>query len=196
VTGPKTDGITDLPALIQVYGDYLHSASFRLQEAANLLVLLPLGAGFQFYFLKRVRHQSHDDSRSVRRLFQRLSALVLAGLLVGVFITVGLICLVLPAIYLAVAYYPFTFLVIVDRRLGVWAGMEASRRAVTRHWWSVLLMVIIAIILLVTGFLAFGIGILVALPVVVGAFSYAYEDLCGGPLKPEAEPVNSALPTA
>jgi uncharacterized membrane protein len=134
------------------------------------------------------------------------------------FTAVGIFCLVLPGIYLAVAYYPFTFLVIVDRRVGTWAAMEASRRAVTGHWWSVFLMVIISMILVVTGLLgaavlalgvgllvtiplvstvlAFGVGLLITIPLIVGAFAYAYEDLCGGPLTPEAEPVSSVLPTA
>jgi hypothetical protein len=209
--GPKTDGVTDLTTVLQTYRDYFQSTGFRLQEGANLLVLLPLGAGLQYYFLRRIRHQT----ATARDLFAGFGGaylhLVLASLLILIFTTLGFICFVLPAIYLVVAYYPFTFLAIVDGRAGFWASMEASRRAVTRHWWSVLLMIIIGMILLVAvamifliaGFLSTGIGILVALPfsfvalpLIVGAFSYAYEDLCGGPLKSDPEPVNSALPTA
>jgi uncharacterized membrane protein len=191
-TGPKTEGVTDIAALFDAYRSYAGSTAFRLQEAANILVLLPLFAGYQFYILKRARQQA----ASVRDVFAGFSAaypaLVLAAILILVFTTLGLLCFVLPGIYLAVAYYAFTFLAIVDRRLGTWAAMEGSRRAVTRHWWSVLLLFIIGLLLCLAGLIAFGAGMLITLPLVVGAFAYAYDDLCGGPVKSEPEPVNSA----
>src|SRR5437870_13160121 len=51
-------------------------------------------------------------------------------------IVIGLAFLVLPAIYLLVAY-TFSYLLIVDRRMGVWQALEGSRRVVNKHWWGV-----------------------------------------------------------
>ncbi|OLB24717.1 MAG: hypothetical protein AUH95_02275 [Nitrospirae bacterium 13_2_20CM_2_63_8] len=43
--------------------------------------------------------------------------------------------MVLPGIYLLVAY-TFSYLLIVDRRMGVWQALEGSRRVVNKHWWG------------------------------------------------------------
>jgi hypothetical protein len=53
------------------------------------------------------------------------------------FIAVGFFLLVIPGIYLVVAY-TFSYLLIVDRHLGVWQALEGSRRVVNKHWWGVL----------------------------------------------------------
>ncbi len=51
-------------------------------------------------------------------------------------IVIGLAFLVLPGIYLLVAY-TFSYLLIVDQRKGVWQALEGSRRVVNKHWWGV-----------------------------------------------------------
>jgi hypothetical protein len=195
-TGPKIFGITDLSAMLEAYEKYTNSKQAWLNEAVNLLVFIPLLAGYQLYFQRKIRHLP----TTLRDLFAGFSgvyfSLIIAGLILGLLTAVGVLCFVIPAIYVAVAYYPFTFLLVADRRVGFWTALETSRRTITRHWWSLFLMFIIGALLLIAGFLAFGLGILVTFPLVAGAFGYAYEDLCGGPTKAEPEPVSSALPTA
>ncbi|HEY5080258.1 MAG TPA: hypothetical protein VII43_10435, partial [Opitutaceae bacterium] len=104
-------------------------------------------------------------------------AIVIASILIHVFLTVGFICLVLPGVYLLVAY-TFTYILAIDKGLGFWEAMEASRRTITKKWWSVLGLLLLGIPFMLLGCLALGVGIFVALPLVVGAMVYAYEDLC------------------
>jgi uncharacterized membrane protein len=54
-----------------------------------------------------------------------------------------------------------------------------SRKVVTRNWWRVFGLLLLAIPVFILGALALGIGIFVAIPLVFGAIAYAYEDLCG-----------------
>ena len=66
----------------------------------------------------------------------------------------------------------------MDKRLGFWEAMETSRKVVTRQWWRVFGLMLLAIPFLILGAVAFGVGIFVTIPLVLGAFTYAYEDLC------------------
>jgi len=174
---------------------YFSSARFQLGQLEEVLIGAPLTAGFKYYFLKLIRGQK----ASVGEIFAGFSGaflpIVLAVLVSSFLIGVGLLCLLLPGIYLAVAY-GFATLFVIDRKLGVWTALEASRQMITRHWWSIFLMCIIGGLLVVVGFLALGVGLFVAVPLVIGAFVYAYEELSGRPIPTDPEPVNSALPTA
>src|SRR6059036_4106571 len=65
-------------------------------------------------------------------------------------IVIGLAFLVLPGIYLLVAY-TFSYLLIVDRRLGIWQALEGSRRVVNKHWWSVFGLTLVMLLLIGVG---------------------------------------------
>jgi len=65
-------------------------------------------------------------------------------------IVIGLAFLVLPGIYLLVAY-TFSYLLIVDRRIGVWQALEGSRRVVNKHWWGVLGLTLVMLLLIGIG---------------------------------------------
>src|SRR5207244_5159660 len=58
--------------------------------------------------------------------------------------------LVLPGIYLLVAY-TFSYLLIVDRRMGVWQALEGSRRVVNKHWWGVFGLTLVMLLLIGVG---------------------------------------------
>jgi len=57
--------------------------------------------------------------------------------------------------------------------------METSRRVITGQWWRVLGLALLGVLFIFLGIIALGVGIFVAIPLVYGAFAYAYEDLCG-----------------
>ena len=86
-------------------------------------------------------------------------------------------CLILPGVYLAIAY-SFTSCSPSDKRLGFWEAMETSRKVVTRQWWRVLGLILLAIPFLILGGIALGVGVFVAIPLILGAVAFAYEDLC------------------
>jgi hypothetical protein len=136
------------------------------------------GGGFYYYFLLRVRGQPATVATLFAGFTRAFVPLLVAGIVVPIFVIVGMFCLLLPGIYLAVAY-SFAYLVATDKQLGFWESMEASRTTVTRHWWSVLGLILLGIPFMLLGMVALGVGILVALPLIMGAIAYAYEDLFG-----------------
>jgi uncharacterized membrane protein len=92
--------------------------------------------------------------------------------------SLGVLFCVLPGIYLAVAWI-FAVPLVIDRRLEFWPAMELSRRVISHHWWQMLWLCVLGVLVCLLGLLVFCVGIYVAVPVVLGAYAYAYEDIFG-----------------
>jgi uncharacterized membrane protein len=136
-----------------------------------------LGAGLFYYFLLNVRGKPAKLGDALAGFTKGFFTLVGIGLLFSIFVSVGLCLLIIPGIYLFVAYL-FAPLLVVDKGLSYWDAMETSRRVVTRHWWRIAGLMLLVIPVLALGILALGVGVFVAIPLATGAVVYAYEDLC------------------
>ena len=135
-----------------------------------------LAGGMYYYFLKKVRGQPTTVGDAFAGFTKAFLPLLIAGLLISIFVTVGLILLVIPGIYLIVCYI-FAYVLAVDKGLGFWESMETSRKVVARQWWRVLGLILMGIPFMLLGVAALVVGIFIAIPLVTGAFIYAYEDL-------------------
>jgi uncharacterized membrane protein len=136
-----------------------------------------ISGGFSYYFLLKIRGQRATAGDAFMGFKKPFVTLVVIGVLGSLLITVGLICLILPGIYLAVGY-GFASLLAIDQGLGFWAAMEKSRRIITRNWWRVFGLLLLGIPFMLLGIAALGVGMFVAIPLINAAFVYAYEDLC------------------
>jgi hypothetical protein len=134
-------------------------------------------AGMYYFILRRIRGQRSTAGDLFAGFTRGFVSLFVAGILFSVIVTVALFCLVIPGIYLIVAY-TFTWALAVDKGLGFWEALETSRKVVTRQWWGVLGLLLLGIPFLLLGAAALGVGVFVAIPLVLGAVAYAYEDLC------------------
>jgi uncharacterized membrane protein len=148
----------------------------------GLFIMTPLfggvlSGGLYYYFLRKVRGLPTTIGDLFAGFTKAFVTLLVAGLLISLFITVGMICLLLPGIYLMVAY-PFTQILVVDKGLGFWEAMETSRRVITRQWWRMLGLLLLSVPFILLGVAALVVGIFVAIPLITGAVVYAYEDLC------------------
>jgi hypothetical protein len=135
-----------------------------------------IAAGLFYYFVLKIRGQPATIGDAFAGFTKAFLNLVVLGVIVALFVTVGVFCLIIPGIYLFVAYV-FAKYLVVDKGLGFWEAMETSRRVVTRNWWQVFGLLLVAIPVMIAGILCLGVGIFVAAPIVVGALAYAYEDL-------------------
>jgi uncharacterized membrane protein len=93
-----------------------------------------------------------------------------------ILIVVGFMLLVLPGIYLAVAY-SFALPLIVDKKIGVWEAMELSRKTITKQWFSFFGLGIVAALFLIVSAIPFGIGLIWSLPTVYIAYGLLYHRL-------------------
>jgi len=154
----------------------LHSTSY-LGAVASVAVSSPLLMGNFIVSAKLV--QGHTpEFRDFFAGFQYFVPLLLLSLIAGLFISIGTILLVIPGVYLAVAYLFASYLV-VDRRLDFWPAMELSRRTVKPQWFGYFAFMLLLALLNLAGALLLGLGLLVTIPVSFCAVTAAYADLFG-----------------
>ncbi|WP_404424124.1 GYF domain-containing protein [Nibricoccus sp. IMCC34717] len=77
-------------------------------------------------------------------------------------------------VYVSLAYL-FTFPLIIDRGLGFWEAMEASRRLVMAQPFRILLLLVLSSAVIFLGLLCFLAGALVTFPIAMVAYCLAYE---------------------
>lgn len=147
---------------------------------AGLLLGGVFNGGLYFFYIKKVRGESSELGDAFSGFSLALGPLILTGLVVGLMTLAGFILLILPGIYLAVAY-AFAYMLVIDRKMEFWAAMEVSRRVITSQWWRMFGLMIVGAIIAVLGVLGLLIGIFITVPIFIGALVYAYEDLCNPP---------------
>ncbi len=106
----------------------------------------------------------------------RFVPLVVAAVLMSALITIGMVLLLLPGLYLAIAY-GFTTLNIIDRNLDFWPAMEHSRKTITAHFWAYTGFVLVVLLIIFLASLPLGLALPIALPVCLAAQYFFYLDL-------------------
>ncbi|HKB89514.1 MAG TPA: hypothetical protein VKC60_03235, partial [Opitutaceae bacterium] len=132
--------------------------------------------GLLYFFLKLVRGERTEVADAFSGFRLAFGPLMLAGVVTSIFILMGMFLLIIPGIYLSVAWV-FTTLLVIDKKLDFGLAMELSRKMVTKHWWRVFVLILAMLVIAVAGFAALGVGIFIALPVAQGALVSAYEQI-------------------
>jgi uncharacterized membrane protein len=153
------------------YGAIFRSASFggkaaaavleMAKNVAQTLVTLPVQLGFFMFMLKRLAGLP-TELEELFQHFGKMASLFPTTLLMYLLIGIGLLCLVLPGIYLLVAYM-FANDLVVEKGLGPWRALEASRKAVTHHWWGFLGFNIVNFLIAAVAMLPLFIGIIISI---------------------------------
>jgi uncharacterized membrane protein len=110
--------------------------------------------------------------------FDRAVNVFVAGLLTTLLTYVGIILLIIPGIYLAVAYC-MSMPLIADRRLGSWQAMETSRKAVTKRWFQFFGLFIVVGLVVCVSALPLGIGLIWTAPWSVNVIGVVYRRAFG-----------------
>lgn len=155
-------------------------AAAGMVPLAGLLLTGLLLGGLQFYYVRKLRGESPTLGDCFEGFNRLTMPLMLGGLVVWLLTALGLLLLIIPGIYLAVAYQ-FTYLLILDHKLDFWPAMEVSRRVITANWFWMLLLIIAAGILSALGFVILLIGFILTAPILYAAFAASYEQLVGAP---------------
>ncbi|MBU6401860.1 MAG: DUF4339 domain-containing protein [Verrucomicrobia bacterium] len=141
--------------------------------------------GLFYLFLKLARRQPAGVEDAFAGFKLAFVQLLLAGIVVGILSSLGFMLCILPGIYLSVAW-ALTMPLVIDKGMDFWPAMELGRKVISRHWWSMFGLLLVNCLICVLGLLCCLIGIFVAMPVVVGALVYAYEDIFGAAPAPTA----------
>jgi uncharacterized membrane protein len=125
-------------------------------------VLMPLIAGIAMLAINYSRGEE-ITFKSIFNYYHLTGKLALAAILIYIMSILGFLLLILPGIYLSIAYV-FTLPLIADKNLDVWEAMEYSRKMVTKHWFKVFGLMLLLSVIMGVGALAFGIGLIWAVP--------------------------------
>lgn len=136
-----------------------------------------LGAGFYIVSFQVARNRPHGFGDFFNG-FKKFLPLFLTSLVSGILILIGMFLLIIPGIYLAVAYM-FAQLLVIDKNMNFWSAMETSRKLISKRWFSFLGLGILMSLLVLAGFVLLGFGALVTIPLSTCVLAAAYEDIVG-----------------
>ncbi|MFN2429845.1 MAG: hypothetical protein ABR574_07515 [Cryomorphaceae bacterium] len=144
---------------------------------AGLIIGAVLTAGFY------IAARQLDTNRGLKledffESFQFFLPLFLAGLISGILVAVGVVLLILPGIWLAVAV-TFAYPLVVFSKLEFWDSIVLSIQVVNRKWFHFFLFFIVLMLINLVGAMLLGIGLLVTIPVTYLAIYYCFKDIVG-----------------
>jgi serine/threonine protein kinase len=142
----------------------------------SILVSGPLMGGLYFYLLRKIRGEPVRTETAFAGFSHSLLQLFLASFVTQVLTGLGFICLVLPGVYLFVAWF-FALPLVIDKRLEFWPAMRLSRKVISKHWWKFFGFLLVLGLINLAGLAACLVGIFVTLPLSFAALMYAYEDI-------------------
>ncbi len=104
--------------------------------------------------------------------------LFLTSVLQTILVAIGFLLLIVPGIYLSIAY-ALALPLVADRNMGPWEALETSRKLVTKHWWMVFGILIIASILMGISAFFFLIPLIWTVPWFMLCLGVIYRNLAG-----------------
>ncbi len=125
-------------------------------------VLMPLIVGIIMLAINYSRGEN-IEFKSIFNYYHLMGKLALASILIYIMTVIGFMLLILPGIYLSIAYI-FTLPLIADKGMDVWEAMELSRKVVTKHWFKVFGLFFLLSLIMALGALTLGIGLIWAVP--------------------------------
>lgn len=141
------------------------------------LIAMPMIMGIVMMGIKR----SVDAPISASMVFNNFSKILplfATIILMYIMMLIGFLLLVIPGIYLMIAYY-MAMPLVVEKGLSPWQAMETSRKTITHRWFSVFGLFIVMIIILTISMIPLGLGMIWTLPMMMIAYGILYRNMFG-----------------
>ena len=147
----------------------LSGFTMEFTAVANLIGFLldvvlgyPIMAGIMVMGVARASGRSVDYGMCLQ-FFSKTLPIFLLIMLMIVMIMLGFILLIIPGIYLAIAYM-FAMLLVLEKNMGAWEALETSRLAVTHHWFKLFGVSLVMGLIIFISMLPLGIGLFWTVP--------------------------------
>jgi len=141
------------------------------------LIAMPMIMGIVMMGIKR----SVDAPISASMVFNNFSKILplfVTIILMYIMMMIGFLLLVIPGIYLMIAYY-MAMPLVVEKGMSPWQAMETSRKAITHRWFSVFALFIVMIIIITISAIPLGLGMIWTLPMLMIAYGILYRNMFG-----------------
>ena len=104
--------------------------------------------------------------------------IIIACICMSIMIALGFLLLIIPGIYLSIAYM-FTLPLIIDKNMDFWQAMETSRKAVTQHWFKFFFTGVLMMIIYLISTIPLGLGLIWTIPMFVALQGVLYRRIFG-----------------
>lgn len=137
----------------------------------------PLLAGLNMVGIRRAADQpvAFNDIFST---LGRFVPLMLTALLMTVLVYVGTLLLIIPGIYLGVAYL-LAIPLVAERGLSPWQALETSRKAISQHWFKAFFLFLVLGLIMAISIIPLGIGLIWTMPLFVISVGVLYRTIFG-----------------
>lgn len=166
-----------------------------LSQITNFMLNMVLLPGLIMIGVK-IATQQPTRAADVFAYRSKALPLLITAILSCIMLIIGFILAIFPMIYLGVAY-SFASLLVVDKNLGAWEALEASRKAVTHHWFKFFGLLLVLTLINVISMLTLGLGLIWTMPMSVIAIGILYNKIFGfsnaippKPIPPKLTPLN------
>jgi len=143
--------------------------------AYSILIVNPVDYGVSFAHLKAARGDKLE-AKDMFEAFRNYLNAVLANVLVGAIVIIGMVFLIIPGIIFA-CKLAFTPYLVVDQKMEVIEAIKESWRMTNGHAWKVFLIGLLAIPISIAGLICFGVGIIVSIMWIRLAFASLYHSV-------------------
>ena len=140
-------------------------------------VAYPFLAGVSMIGIRRAAGQPFSFN-DIFSYFGRTVPLLITAILMMVLIYIGFFLLILPGIYLSVAYM-LAMQLVVERNLSPWQALEASRKALSQHWFKAFGLFLLLGLIVAVSIIPLGIGLVWSVPLFVVATGVLYRTIFG-----------------
>ncbi len=155
-----------------------------LINLASLAITAPLLMGLMMLGVRRASNLPVGFN-VITECMGKIPVAAGAWLLTTVLTYIGFIFLILPGVYLAVAY-GMTMPLIGDRNLPIWQAMETSRKAITHKWLRIFGLYLAVGLLVILSALPLGIGLIWTMPWSMVVLGVLYRRIYGPASAPPA----------
>lgn len=164
-------------SLIYFFAVSLISRTWAMSLAVNIFISPCVIAGFYIVANKVLRGTvpTFTDCFDGFKMFTDIVVVSLVGNLLS---SIGLICLIVPGIYLIVAY-TFATMFVVFFNADLRTALRLSRKVIHSNWWQMFGLFIVASLIGISGVIVCGIGMAFTLPIMHCILYVAFEDIVG-----------------
>lgn len=148
-----------------------------ITQVLFVLITYPLMVGLMMIAIKH-SVGTPTTASMVFDYYPKTIPIFLTYVLMVVMVVIGLVLLVLPGIYLMFAY-ALALPLVVDKNMGPWEALEASRKALTPCWFRFVGLCLIAAVVIGLSAIPLFIGWIWTLPFLGLAMAIVYRDILG-----------------
>lgn len=139
------------------------------------IITIPIQVGISMLGVSRAREQEFKVA-DMFNYFTMAMPIVITYVVLTFMTYLGFLLLIIPGIYLLIAY-AFSYMLVVDKGLGTWEAMELSRKTVTKQWFKFFGLSLVTGAIIIISALPLGIGLIWTIPMTYIAYGLLYHHL-------------------